>query len=96
MVGRHDEEQRIGICITRVQRCGHDGRRGVSGHRFQDDRRLLDANLPKLFSDNEAMLVVRDDHDRVELRRICNPQRGLLQHRLAARERVKLLGETLP
>ena len=62
MVGRRDDEDRVGVAAgaRRLEGGELQGRRGVASERLEQDARRLDADRAQLLDDREAMLLVGD------------------------------------
>jgi len=91
MVRRHGEDQGLGVVPNRDQRRRADCRRRVAALSLQDDARALGSDPAKLLRDDETVLGVGDDRQRLESPLVQHAARRLLQHGLRTSERQKLL-----
>ncbi len=95
VVGRHDEDQGVRVLGAGQQGGAGDGGGRVPGGGLQHDGGRRRADLAQLLGDDEAVLGVGHDHDRMEALRIPDPQGGLLQHGARPGQRQELLGIAL-
>ena len=94
--GKH-EQQRVTLRSAGSGRECRDGDRGrrIPADGLENDRARLDADLPQLLGDEEAVRLVADDDRIRDFRQPDRPERGVLDHRALADERQELLGVQL-
>jgi hypothetical protein len=90
MVAGHYQQWGLGV-IDRERGEG-DGRRGVAGAGFKDDRGVGNACLTRLLFDQGGMRGVADDQRRGEEIAVHHPRQCHLKHRRIASEFQELLG----
>ena len=79
---RRQHQQQGVLAVGRGLQCGHRHRRGgVAAHRFQQDRIGLHADLPHLFSHDEAVVFIADQQGSCKGVQALKPLLGLLQQR---------------
>ena len=97
MVSGKHEQQRVTLRSARSGRECRDGDRGrrIPADGLENDRARLDADLPQLLGDEEAMRLVADDDRIRDFRQPNRPECSVLDHRAFADERQELLGVQL-
>ena len=91
------QHQHHGVRVVGGDQPGGRGDRGsgAPADGFEDDRPRLDAEVPHLLGDREAVLLPAHQQRRGELVPL-DPPRGLLQQADLGEQREQLLGEQLP
>ena len=64
VVGRHNEDDGVGIFFGGKDRCDSNRRRGVPAERLKHDPSVVGTDFPQLLGNHEAMLGIRDDDRR--------------------------------
>jgi hypothetical protein len=94
MVGRTDDEDRVGAAFGRVQRRERHRRRRIATHRLEQQRRRGQLELAQLVEHQESMFLVADDA-RCSHLDVGARERAQALHRLLEQARVPLQHEKL-
>jgi hypothetical protein len=92
VIGRHQEDDAVRVAASSQDGGDRCCRSCIAAHRLQNDLALLAADFSELLRDDEAMLRIGNDHNRLEKRRIENPLGRLLQRLLSPRSGSSCFG----
>ena len=95
MVGGENRDDGLRVARSRPGGRGADGGGAIAPVRLKQDRGL-GADLPQLLSDPKAIVVIGDDHGRIEHGRIADHAHNGLKSRALPDQRDELLGQALP